>query len=335
MLKKEDTPARKSAPDNRPGEREIQAESSPEPKRAGEELVSLGLSAAPAFPVSGSGSWDQLKALGHYLLKTEVHTYAFSVAAQCILSLFPFIVLLLTLSRWVFHSIRMADVVGEMMSNFLPNHQEFVMRNMRALAFSHARTNIVSVVMLLITATGVFMPLEVALNSVWGVKKNRSYLQNQLVAIGLAIGVALLAMASVALTAAQRTVLEWIFFGHTRNAIFALVGKAFLQIVALIASIALFFLIYWTLPHRKVPARAVLPTAIVMGILWTAAKYVYILVLPHLDFRAVYGPFEVSVGLITWAFISGLLLLGGAYVSATRQALRETREAEQKSLDDQ
>ena len=309
-------------------DREIEAEVAAVPKKAGEESVSPKLAAAPAVPVSGSGSWEQLKALGHYLTKTEVHTYAFSVAAQAILSLFPFIVLLLTLSQRVFHSARMADVVGEMMSNFLPNNQEFVMRNMRVLAFSHAKTKIVSVVMLLITATGVFLPLEVALNSVWGVKKNRSYLQNQFVSIGLAIGVALLAMASVALSAAQRTVLQWIFFGHTQNIVFAFIGRAFLQIVALAASIALFFLIYWGLPHRKVPARAVLPTAIVMGILWTAAKYIYILVLPHLDFRAVYGPFEVSVGLITWAFISGLLLLGGAYVSATRQALRETREVE-------
>lgn len=310
--------------------RETEAQEALVPKRAGEESVSPKLAAAPAVPVSGSGSWEQLKALGHYLTKTEVHTYAFSVAAQAILSLFPFIVLLLTLSQRVFHSTRMTTVVGEMMTNFLPNHQKFVMDNMRALAFSHAKTRIVSVVVLLITATGVFLPLEVALNSVWGVKKNRSYLQNQLVSIGLAIGVAFLAMASVALSAAQRTVLEWIFFGHTQNMVFGLVAKGFLQIVALAASIALFFLIYWGLPHRKVPARAVLPTAIVMGVLWTAAKYIYILVLPHLDFRAVYGPFEVSVGLITWAFISGLLLLGGAYVSATREALRETREAEIK-----
>jgi YihY family inner membrane protein len=310
-------------------DREIEAEATPVPKKAGEESVSPELAAAPAVPVGG-GSWEQLKALGHYLTKTEVHTYAFSVAAQAILSLFPFIVLLLTLSQRVFHSARMADVVGEMMSNFLPNNQDFVMRNMRVLAFSHARTRIVSVVVLLITATGIFLPLEVALNSVWGVKKNRSYLQNQIVSIGLAIGVALLAMASVALSAAQRTVLEWIFFGHTQNALFALVARGFLQIVALVASVALFFLIYWSLPHRKVPARAVLPTAIVMGLLWTAAKYLYILALPHLDFRAVYGPFEVSVGLITWAFISGLLLLGGAYVSATRQALRETRDSESR-----
>ena len=136
-------------------------------------------------------------------------------------------------------------------------------------------------------------------------------------------------MASVALTAAQRTVLEWIFFGHTQNALFALVAEGFLQIVALVASSRTL------LPHllgaaapqdsRRAPFFR---TSIVMGVLWTAAKYIYILVLPHLDFRAVYGPFEVSVGLITWAFISGLLLLGGAYVSATRQALRETRDAE-------
>jgi YihY family inner membrane protein len=309
-------------------ERERKAEAESAPKQAGEEQVSPKLDAAPAVPVSNSGTWEQIKALGYYLTKTEVHTYAFSVAAQAILSLFPFIVLLLTLSQRVFHSAKMVDVVSEMMTNFLPNNQEFVMRNMRVLAMSHAKTKIVSVIMLLITATGVFLPLEVALNSVWGVKKNRSYLENQLVAVALAMGVGILAMASVALSAAQRTVLDWVFFGHTNNALFALVGKGFLQIVALVASIALFFLIYWGLPHRKVPALAVLPTAIVMGVLWTAAKYAYIFALPHLDFRAVYGPFEVSVGLMTWAFISGLLLLGGAYVSATRHALRETREAE-------
>lgn len=309
---------------------EREAASTATPVKAGQERVSPELAAAPAVPVTDSGTWEQVKALGRYMSKTEVHTYAFSVAAQVILSLFPFIVLLLTLSRRVFHSARMAEVVGEMMTNFLPNNQEFVMRNMRVLAYAHTKTKIVSVVMLLITATGVFLPLEVALNSVWGVRNNRSYLQNQLVSVGMAVGVALLAMGSVVLSAAQRTVLHFLFFGHTDNPLFAFVARTFLQIVALLASVALFFLIYWGLPNRRVPARAVLPTAIVMGALWTGAKYLYIFALPHLDFRAVYGPFEVSVGLMMWAFVSGLLLLAGAYVSATREALRETRDAEEQ-----
>jgi YihY family inner membrane protein len=259
---------------------------------------------------------------------TEVHTYAFSVAAQVILSLFPFIVLLLTLSQRVFHSTKMVDVVSEMMTNFLPNNQEFVMRNMRVLAFAHTRVRVFSVVMLLVTSTGVFLPLEVALNSVWGVSKNRSYLRNQIVSLAMAAGVSVLAMASIGLSAAQRAVMAWIFFGHTDNVIFDFVGDSFLKACAVLASIGLFFLIYWGLPNRKVPWRAVMPTAFVMGILWEVAKYIYILALPYLDFRSVYGPFAVSVGLMMWAFISGLLLLGGAYVSATRQALREAREAD-------
>ena len=296
--------------------------------RRGMSRVSSGLAAADAVPVRESGTWQQVVALAHYMAKTEVHTYAFSVAAQVILSLFPFIVLLLTLAQKVFHSTRMVAVVVEMMTNFLPNNQAFVMRNMQYLAFAHAQTKIFSVVMLLVTTTGVFLPLEVALNSVWGVTKNRNYLQNQIVSLGLAASVGVLAMASVAMSAAQRSVMDFVFFGHTNNVVFTLIGDSFLKICAVLASIGLFFLIYWVLPNRKVPARAVLPTAIVMGLLWEAAKYLYILALPHLDFRSVYGPFEVSVGLMMWAFISGLLLLAGAYVSATRQGLREARAAD-------
>ena len=295
---------------------------------AGEEKVEPTLAAQPAVPVTASGTLQQIVALARYMTKTEVHTYAFSVAAQAILSLFPFIVLLLTLAQRVFHSPKMVNVVVQMMTNFLPNNQDFVMRNMRILAVAQTQTRIFSVVMLLITTTGIFLPLEVALNSVWGVRKNRNYVHNQLVSLALATGVGMLAMASVVLSTAQVTILSFLFFGHTSNFFFTFVAASFLKICGGVASIGLFFLIYWGLPNRKIPARAVLPTAIIMGVLWELAKYLYILTLPHLDLRSVYGPFEVSVGLILWAFLSGLLLLAGAYVSATRHALREARAAD-------
>jgi uncharacterized BrkB/YihY/UPF0761 family membrane protein len=68
--------------------------------------------------------------------------------------------------------------------------------------------------------------------------------------------------------------------------------------------------------------RAVLPAAITTGLVSEAAKYVYILLLPWLNFREVYGPFSVSVTLIFWSFWSGMLLLGGAYFSAAEHADR-------------
>ena len=117
-------------------------------------------------PAVRDGLGAEIVALARYMARTEVHTYAFSVAANTILSLFPFIVLLLTLSRNVFHSRSMEQVVGDMMKNLLPVGQEFVMRNMQLLAHPHKGTQFFSVVMLLITSTGVFLPLEVALNRV-------------------------------------------------------------------------------------------------------------------------------------------------------------------------
>ncbi len=150
-------------------------------------------------------------ALAKYMVRTEVHTYAFSVAANVILSLFPFIVMLLTISRQVFHSQAMVGVVRDMMTSFLPSNQDFIMRNMVLLATPHKSTQIYSVIMLLISSTGVFLPLEVALNGVWGVKENRSYVGNQLLSLGLALLIGTLAMASVGFTTAQ----GWIFLGHT------------------------------------------------------------------------------------------------------------------------
>jgi YihY family inner membrane protein len=279
--------------------------------------------------VAKSGFWAQIMALVHYLSQTEVHTYAFSVAANAILSLFPFIVLLLTLSRRVFHSRSMANVVGEMMKSFLPTGQDFVMRNMQIVAHPHKRTEIFSLVMLLITSTGVFLPLEVALNNVWGVKQNRSYIRNQAISLGLAFAVGALAMVSVAFTAAQKPILAWVFFGHTQNVVFNFFMFSFMRICAGVASILLFFMIYWILPNRKIPARAVLPTAIVTGLLWEGAKHLYMRALPWLDFQAVYGPFYISVGLMMWAFLSGLLLLAGAHFSATRYTLSLARQEAQ------
>jgi YihY family inner membrane protein len=278
--------------------------------------------------VPATGTWPQVVALAKYMVQTEVHTYAFSVAANVILSLFPFIVMMLTISRLVLHSEVLWPVIGEVMSTFLPSNQEFIMRNMGIVAHPHKSTQIYSVVMLLISSTGVFLPLEVALNGVWGVKKNRSYLRNQAVSLGLAFAVGLLALTSVAVTAGQRQLLTWVFFGHVDNVVFTFFEGGILRLCALVASILLFFLIYWVLPNRKVPMRAVLPTAIVIGVLWEVAKYIYVLVLPRLDFKAVYGPFYVSVGLMIWAFLSGLLLLAGAHFSATRFALSVARQAE-------
>jgi len=274
--------------------------------------------------------WSTLR----YLTQTQVHTYAFSVAANSILSFFPFIVLLLTVIRRVFHSNQMYNVVLELLRDYLPSNKDFVIRNLQFLASVRGRGQILSVVMLFITSTGVFLPLEVALNNVWGFKKNRSYLMNLIVSLGLALACGCLAMLSIALTAENLKILG-LAIGD-QNVVFRGLGFLVMKASAIFATIGIYFLIYWLLPNGKVPLRAVLPAAVVTGVLSEAAKYIYILALPWLNFQEVYGPFSVSVTLIVWSFWNGMLLLGGAYLSAAEhadrvEARRETAIAERES----
>ena len=254
-----------------------------------------------------------------YLLRTEVHTFAFSVAANALLSFFPFVLLLLTIIRRILHSRVMNDVVLELLRDYLPTGQDFVIRNLNALVGAPHRAQIVSLLILLVTSTGIFMPLEVALNRIWGFPDNRSYLGNQLISLGLAFGCGVLALLSIAMTAGNVALLETVLHGHGILMV-RLVGFLVMKIFAIAASIAIFFLIYWLLPNGKVPARSVLPSAVIMGLLSETLKYAYILALPWLNFQEVYGPFALSVSLMFWAFLSGLLLLVGAQLSAELHA---------------
>jgi membrane protein len=282
----------------------------------------------PARLPPDAGWWARFVSLGRFLSQSEVHTYAFSVAANAILSLFPFILIMWTIERRVFHSPAMEDVLGDMLRYFLPAHQDFVVKNMGILAHAHGKVQVISMITLFISTTGVFLPLEVALNRVWGVTKNRPYIVNQLIALGLAFSVGVLALFSIAFTAAQNRLLTFVFFGKTQNFVFGFLAHAMLQVSAAIFSVGIFFLIYWVLPNRKLPVAAVLPTAVVTGLLWELAKRIYVFVLPWLDLESAYGPFSVSVSLMIWAFLTGLMLLSGAHMSATRHALRLAHEAD-------
>jgi len=284
--------------------------------------------ALPNASVKGSiPRFGLLSSTAKYVLHTEVHTFAFSVAANAILSFFPFVLLLLTLIRRVFRSPAMYEVVAQLLRDYLPTGQDFVIRNLNALVNARHRAQVFSLLILLVTSTGIFMPLEVALNRIWHFPDNRSYLGNQLIALGLAFGCGVLALLSIALTAGNVVLLKTLTFGHD-FLIIRLLGFLIMKIFAIAASIAIFFLIYWLLPNGKVPARAVLPAAVMMGLLSELLKYSYILALPRLNFQEVYGPFALSASLMFWAFLSGLLLLTGAHLSAQRQSRRKAQPPE-------
>lgn len=283
------------------------------------DVTDISISVAPPAELSKWFVWRQNgTALVKYLLDSEVHTFAFSVAANAILSFIPFVVLLYTIAFSVFHSRAMADVVSDMIGYFFPSDHDFIARNL-ALAAPHHGIQILSLVLILISCTGIFLPLEVALNQAWGVTKSRNYITNQIVSLGLAIWMVVLGMTTIILSAGQRKILDVVFFHHIDGwflgALYNGISEAWLALCGCIASILFFFSIYWLLPNCKVPWRPVFRASVVVGLIWLAAKSIFVWFLPHMDLKALYGPFYISVGLLFWAYASGLILFAGAQYS--------------------
>lgn len=296
---------------------------------SGQVPCATDLPAAPSQEQQVQNSkWYRLRhegtAIVNYLLDSEVHTFAFSVAANAILSFIPLVVLLYTLAWRVFHSKPMVNVVNDMVEYFLPavtDKPHWVATNIEFYADRASSHGIeaFSLIMILISCTGIFLPLEVALNQAWGVVKSRNYIMNQIVAFGLAIIMVLLGMAAILLSAGQRAILGFLFLGHIGKGflgwLFDSISYVWMGLCSGVACILFFFTIYWLLPNCKVPPRPVFRASVVVGIIWLAARYIFVAVLPHLDLQAMYGPFFISVGLIFWAYVSGLILFAGAQYS--------------------
>jgi len=259
---------------------------------------------------------DHLLSTFRYLFSPEVHVYASSIAANTLLSFFPFTLIMLTVcQRWL-HWEGAFQVTLQLLRANLPTSADFVVRNLLVLVRGHRRLQAMSIAMLLFTASGIFRPLEIALNKVWSIEQNRSYFHNQVVSLLLTLVVSLLALSAI-LVIADAESLAKVPGGLTfTGGLAATIWRGLLEVVLLPCMIGIFFLTYYVLPNGKVPAGPLFSAALVAGLVTEAGKFVYHVTLPLFKFREVYGPFALSVTLLFWAFLGALVLLSGAHLSA-------------------
>ena len=255
---------------------------------------------------------ELLRPTARYLSGTEVHVYALAISASVLLSFFPFLNVMLSVCRNLLHSRAAEDAIYLALNDYFPGELAgFLKRNLAL----QGQLQLTSMVLLLFTANGIFEPLEVALNRAWGEVKNRSYLKNQLVALGMIFLSGALALASLMLTALNR---QWISSWGSLGPVQGWLNLLMFKLAAVPISILALFIIYWLLPNRKVPPARVAPAAIFVGLILEALKYVNLAVTPFLQSKLEheYFIFRHSVAILLWSFIAAMVVLAGAEWSA-------------------
>ena len=255
-----------------------------------------------------------LRPTARYLSGTEVHVYALAISASVLLSFFPFLNVMLSFCRNVLHSRAAEDAIYLALNDYFPGEMATFLKHNLAL---RGRLEYTSMLLLLFTANGIFEPLEVALNHAWGVVHNRSYLKNQLVALGMIFVCGALALVSLMLTALNK---QWISPWQSLGAVQGWLNLLMFKLAAVPISILALFLIYWLLPNRKIPPARVAPAAIFVGLILEALKYVNLAITPYLQAKLEheYFIFKHSVAILLWSFIAAMVVLAGAEWTARR-----------------
>lgn len=258
-----------------------------------------------------------------YWMETEVHVFSFSVSANVLLSFFPFLIVMASITQQVLHWQAATNAIYFALESYLPHLMEEWIRlgeggkahNGLVSVLSRNKFQLVSVLLLLFTANGIFEPLEVALNKVWGCKVNRSFVRNQAVSLGLIFVCGILAMLSALLTGMNNEL-----WSGAPSSVAGFFTAAFFKLAAVPVSMLILFLIYWLLPNCKVRPADVLPAAIFVGFLLEALKYVNKItwVWTQQKMRREYGPFQHAVTMILWSFFASMLILAGAEWSARK-----------------
>jgi membrane protein len=177
-----------------------------------------------------------------------------------------------------------------------------------------------------IAATGAFLELQAALNTVWRVKSVpgahlKAFLIDRLRSFGLVIAIGFLLMVSLAVTAALAAFSAWLS-PHSSSVPILWSGLQFL--ISLIGTTSLFALLYRTLPDVHLGWRDVTTGAFVTAVLFTLGQQVIGLYLGQSSMASSYGAAGSVMILLLWVYYSCQILLLGAEFTRVYAAHRGT-----------
>jgi membrane protein len=173
---------------------------------------------------------------------------------------------------------------------------------------------IISVVMLLVGASGVFGQLQASLNTIWGVKPKPGrgvlgIIQDRLLSFGFTLVVGFLLLVSLLLTAGIALVADWV--GGLMPG-----SETIAQMLNILFSLAmitlLFAMIFKFLPDAKIAWRDVWVGAFITAALFTIGKFALGIYLGKSGVASSYGAAGSLIVLLLWVYYSSQILFFGA-----------------------
>lgn len=244
---------------------------------------------------------------------------ASSLTYTTLLAIVPIVtVALILISAFPVFRELMQHVHDFLLKNMLPESAGTIAGYAEQFTRNAARLTAVGIVFLFVTAMIVLLTIDRAFNQIWGVPRPRPLVQRVFIYWALLTVGPLLIGASLSLT-------SWVVtlsLGLVKDVPYA--GLVLLKMVPILLTGLAFSLLYITLPNRRVLVRDALSGGFLAALIFEGMKQGFAAYLTRFPtYTVVYGAFASVPIFLLWVYLSWLVVLLGAVVTAVMPEWRE------------
>jgi membrane protein len=255
---------------------------------------------------------------------SEGLTHAASIAYYALLSLFPFLLLVLSILGSLTSDPNDRDAVVRFVFRYFPQQFDFMTGQLDAFRGQTVQLGVGGLLALTWAALGVFGAVSSAIDHAWAVERRRSFLMHRLVSFLMMVSagaVFIIALILASLARVAETNWFWELVSRSRWLVWlSAVTADYGATVLLIGAVALLF---YFIPNTSVRFRHVWPGAIITGLAWRGALSGFSWYARDMAaWNAVHGSIAAVVVFLFWVYISAVILLYGVELTAAYARLQ-------------
>jgi len=255
------------------------------------------------------------------ILETAIRTFTEKQAGQAsaglayytFFSIFPLMLVFIAGGSYFLDSDQVFKTVTDFIQQALPISRQVINENLEEILQARGTAGIVSLLILLWSASGMFTNLAYNINLAWPLAARRNFLQNRLVGLWMIVGLIGLIILSL--------ILSWM----------AARLPFHLELIPALGSWLTIFVVFLTLYHwiptLRVRWSATLWGALLASLAWKAviAGFSWYLGSSFGQYQLVYGSLGAIVAFLFLIYIISLITLFGAHLSAAIESWESDR----------
>ncbi|EIT84693.1 YihY family protein [Fictibacillus macauensis ZFHKF-1] len=248
-------------------------------------------------------------------IKSKITGLAAQLAYYFLLSLFPFLIFLLTLGG-IFIS---PEDALSILNHVIPGQSSKLIQDNIYAVLETRNNGLLSfgIIAALWSASNGVNALIMALNEAYGVKECRSFVKTRLLAILLTVGVIIAIVVALILPVFGKAIGMFIFSYLGLDTYFLNMWALLRWAISFVIIAIVFSILYYTGPCKRLSYKDVCYGAVVSTLLWQLVSLCFAYYVDHFGkFTSTYGSLGAIIVLMLWFYLTGIVILIGGLINA-------------------